>query len=267
MNTIGGLEGKGAIVIGGGLGMGEATALLLASCGCDVAIVDIDESRASVVAAKVVDMGRKSIAIACDVVSSADHSDLIAQADEAIPNLQLMATIVGMASWNPVLKMPADIWDRDLSMNVRYFYILARAFAERLAKANRPGSIVAWSSVDGTHASPQHAAYGAAKAALISLAKSMAAEWAQYGLRVNTVAPGSISTPRLPETPERRERMAKSHVPLGRSGTPQEVANVAAFLLSDLSSYITGHTVAVDGGWTIANMFTPVERLDPRNLE
>jgi NAD(P)-dependent dehydrogenase (short-subunit alcohol dehydrogenase family) len=261
MQSMAGLQGKGAIVIGGGLGMGEATALLLARCGCDVAVVDIDLRRAEDVAMKVEALGRRSTALQYDVVASLEHDKLLATAEEAIPNLQLMATIVGKASFSPILRMTPTVWEEDINTNARYFYFLASAFAQRMVDRNSEGSIVAWASVDGLHASPQHAPYGAAKAAIISLTKSMAAEWAQHRIRVNAVAPGSIATPRIPESPERRERMKASNIPLGRNGTPEEVANVAAFLLSDLSSYITGHTIAVDGGWTVANLLTPVQRL------
>jgi NAD(P)-dependent dehydrogenase (short-subunit alcohol dehydrogenase family) len=120
---------------------------------------------------------------------------------------------------------------------------------------DRGGAITAVASVDGISGAPMRAPYGAAKAALMHLIKSLAVEWADYGIRVNSVAAGSIITPRLPETDATRAVMRESLVPLRRSGEPQEIAAPLLFLCSDMARYITGHSIAADGGWSVANIF------------
>lgn len=111
------------------------------------------------------------------------------------------------------------------------------------------------SSVSGIQSAPKHAAYGAAKAGLVNLVKSMAVEWAPHNLRINAVAPGSIVTPRRPDSPERQAEMAASLIPMKRRGRVEDVANAVLYLGSDMAAYVTGHALAVDGGWTAASMY------------
>ena len=106
--------------------------------------------------------------------------------------------------------------------------------------------------MSGLQSAPHHAAYGAAKAGLVSLVRTMAVEWAPHGIRVNCIAPGSIITPRIPDTPELREQTSQGLIPMKRRGTTDEIGKAAVFLLSDLASYVTGHTLPVDGGWMSA---------------
>ena len=109
-------------------------------------------------------------------------------------------------------------------------------------------------SVSGTQSSPTHAAYGAAKAALVHAVKTMAVEWAEDNIRVNSVAPGGIVTPRLPDTPERIASFRNSAVPMRRRGVPEDIANALLYLTSDMSDYVTGHTLLVDGGVMAGNL-------------
>ena len=112
--------------------------------------------------------------------------------------------------------------------------------------------MVCITSVTGVQSAPNHASYGAAKAGLINLVRSMAVEWAPYNIRVNAIVPGSIITPRIPASPERMKRTGQGLIPAKRLGTTDEVGKAALFLLSDLASYVTGHTLLVDGGWMAA---------------
>ena len=250
-----GLEGKRILVIGGGQGMGEATARLLAGLGCDLALLDLDIERAEKVAAAVREMGANALALSADVTDEAATAIAIDRAERELGPLDGMVTVVGMAGWSTIIDMTAEIWDRDHDRNLRYFFFAAREMAKRLLARGAPGSIVAVGSVDGIVSAPNHAAYGAAKAGLINLAKSMAAEWSEHGIRVNVVAPGGIVTPRIPLRAPEIERARMQGVPMKRRGTVNDIAKAAAFFLSDMSPYVTGQTLAVDGGYSAVGVF------------
>lgn len=254
MTDMFGLEGQGALVIGGGQGIGESSVLTLARLGCDVAIVDVSQERADAVSEKVKDLGRRSAAFTADVMDLSDYTELVFQAHEALPQLSRLVTVVGAAGWGSLLDTSLEVWEREQRLNLNYVFLAGKAFAASLIERGRPGSIVFVSSVSGMQAAPNHAAYGAAKAGMISLVKSMAVEWGTKGLRVNAVAPGTVVTPRRTETPERAEQVLKSHIPMKRRGATQDIANGVAFLSSEMASYVTGHTLPVDGGWMAANI-------------
>lgn len=256
-NSLLGLEGKKALIVGGGRGMGEASAMLLAQAGCDVAVLDSILERADQVAAEVRGIGRNGVPIEADILDEASVIEAVAKVEAALGGLDILVTIVGQALFKPLLDVTLDEWDYDQSRNMRYFFVTARAVAASMIARGVGGSLICIGSVDGIVGSPMHAAYGAAKAGLMHLVKSMAAEWGRNGIRANAVAPGSITTPRLPETPESRALMEQSVMPIGRAGTTRDVAGAVLFLASGLSEYVTGHTLAVEGGWLAANHFDP----------
>jgi NAD(P)-dependent dehydrogenase (short-subunit alcohol dehydrogenase family) len=250
-----GLDGKHILVLGGGQGMGEATVRLLASLGCNVAIVDLDMQRAQNVADAVRGHGVSAYPLALDVTDEAALVEGIARVEREFGPLDGMATIVGMAGWAKVVEMTTETWDRDHNRNLRYFFVAAREVGRSLLRRGAPGSIVAVASVDGIRSAPNHASYGAAKAGLINLAKTMAAEWGDDAIRVNVVAPGGIVTPRLPLTDAAAERESMELLPMRRRGTVEDIAKAVVFFLSDLSPYVTGQTLAVDGGYTAVGVF------------
>jgi len=169
-------------------------------------------------------------------------------------------SVVGMASWQPLFDVSADDWSRDFAMNLNSFLYTSRAVARSLVRARRSGAIVGIASVSGLVSAPMHAPYGAAKAALVHLIRSMAVEWGP-AIRVNAVAPGVIETPRVAATPQRMAAI-RSRIPVKRMGTADEIAKVALFLASDLASLVTGHTLAADGGWTSAFLMDPTLGMD-----
>lgn len=249
MSDVFGLEGKVALVVGGGLGMGEATCLTLARAGCHVALIDSVPERAERVAEAVRSCGRKALPICLNVLEEASAADAVAAVERELGRLSIMATIVGMANYQRSEEMTAEHWDQDHNRNLRYFAFYAAAAARAMMASGEGGSITAVASVSGMQSAPYHAAYGAAKAGLISYVRSLSVEWALKNIRVNSVSPGVIATPRIDSEPM-REMVAQSAIPFRRLGAPQDIANAILFLASDLASFVTGQNLAVDGGFT-----------------
>jgi NAD(P)-dependent dehydrogenase (short-subunit alcohol dehydrogenase family) len=249
------LTGKKALIIGGGQGMGESSALFLARAGCDVALVDLVAERADAVGEKIAALGRHAITIVGNVLDDAQIPGIVAEAEAKLGGLDVLVSIVGAAAWGSLLDTTAAVFDQQMQLNLRYFFLVARQVAESLVRRAQPGAIVGIASVDGQRAAPMRGIYGAAKAGLISLVQTMAVEWATHNIRVNAIAPGHIVTPRLYDTPQRAELYAASLLPMRQRGTPDDIGRAALFLASDMARYITGTTLDVDGGLLAANLF------------
>ena len=254
-----GLTGKNAVIFGGGQGIGESCALSLAKAGCNVAVLDFDDVRAKDVAAQARKYGGRSCAIHCDILDDDSITSAMRESGDQLGELDVIVTVVGRAQYTPSLDLTGAEWDLDHRRNLRYTFVAAREFANIQVRKKRAGVIIAISSVSGLQSAPQHVAYGAAKAGLVNLVKSLAVEWAQHSIRVNGIAPGSIATPSRPDTDEWRERVGKSLIPMKRRGHVDEVGNAVVFLASAMATYVTGHTLAVDGGWMAANVFVRPE--------
>jgi len=246
-----GLAGKRILIVGGGQGNGEATAHVLASLGSDLAILDLEQERADHVCQEVAKIhGVKTVPLVADVLDEAQLIAAIDKAETDLGPLDGMVCIIGMAAFAQITDMTTEIWDIDHQRNLRYFFIAGRELATRVFARGGEANICALASIDGIRASALHASYGAAKAGLIHLAKSMATEWSARGIRVNIVAPGPIITPRIPMGDPSDEGKMAGHLPMPRRGTVQDIAKAVTFFMSDLSSYVTGQTLAVDGGYT-----------------
>jgi NAD(P)-dependent dehydrogenase (short-subunit alcohol dehydrogenase family) len=245
-----GLQGKRAVVIGGGLGMGKESAKLLALAGASVAVVDIDEERARTIAGEITAGGGKAVPIRADALDRSQVEPVLRQVVRDLGGLDVLVTIVGMPSWSSVLDLTDETFDLDLARNMRYAVRWAQGFARLLGELGRGGAIVHIASVSGLQGSANHGAYGAAKAGLISLVKTMAVEWGGRGIRVNAIAPGATTTDRVQRSPEINAGLAAA-IPLGRPGEQMDIAKAVLFLASDLASYITGQTLVVDGGATV----------------
>ena len=248
-----GLTGRVAAVIGGGFGIGEVTSLRLAAAGCDVAVVDLNLERAEAVAQQVRALGRKATAISADVLDEATAPTTIARVEAELGPLDIMATVVGQAEVAGVLDITPEIWDLEHRRNLRYFFFYAQAAAKAMVASGRHGAITAVGSVTGIECAPSHSAYGAAKAGMINLVRSMAVELAPHDIRINVVAPGVIKTPRIEagkDFPAWDQLIRDSLIPARRLGETKEVADAIVFLSSDMATYITGATLAVDGGFT-----------------
>jgi NAD(P)-dependent dehydrogenase (short-subunit alcohol dehydrogenase family) len=244
-----GLTGKVGIVWGGGFGMGERSALRLAEAGAHVAVVDLIAERAEKIAGEINAGGGKAVALTADVTDEPSVEAALAAAEAALGPVDVMITVIGLGVWGQLLDFTLEQWEDAHRLNLTSFFIPARAVARSLIRSGKPGAIACVSSVSGLTAAPNHGGYGAAKAGMINLVRTMANEWGQHGIRVNAAMPGSCATPRLNFGEEGRARM-KEMLPLGRPAEPDELAKALVFLVSDLASYVTGDNLRVDGGWT-----------------
>ncbi|UCC60566.1 MAG: SDR family oxidoreductase [Dehalococcoidia bacterium] len=251
------LSDRVAVVAGGGRGIGRSSSLILAQAGASVVVVDIEAERANAVATEIGDSGGRAIPVIADVRESRQVESIVQAALGEYGQIDILVNIIGLASWAPALDMSEELWDADLVLNLKYVWLCSRAVARVMVEQGRKGSIINICSISGMTAAPSHAAYGSAKAGLVGLTRSLAVEWARDYIRVNAIAPGSMKTPRIMDmikaAPEIEEAQA-NRVPLGRWGTTEDVAGAVLFLASDLSDYVTGQTIVVDGGFLISQL-------------
>ena len=242
-----GLRGKHAFVAGVGGGIGSACVRALAQAGANVACFDLDATTASTAAALV---GAGGLALSGDARRLDSVQLAFDSAVEKLGPIDIAVDVIGEARWGRTVDLDDTAWDESFDLVLRHFFNLARVAGPHMAERGS-GSIVAIASVSGLRSAPLHGPYGAAKAGLMSLVRTLAVELARDHVRVNAVAPGSVLTPRVEAlmSEEHRAESAAS-IPLGRLAAPDDIAHAVAFLASDLASYITGQTIVVDGGAT-----------------
>lgn len=254
------LDGRNLIVSGAGRGMGRHTSHALSQLGAKVLCVDIEVPLADEVAAEV-----GGIAFTGDMTNEDDVARMVAFASDAFATessegkIHGFVDIIGIAEWTDIIDTPISVWDSQFDMCLRHSFLLAKHVGRHMITGGNPGTMVFIASVHGLSASVRHAAYGAAKAGLISLVKTVAHEMGPHGIRANAIAPGTILTPRMEIAldEQRRKDSAKLAV-LNRLGKTSEIANAALFLTSDQSAYVTGQTLVVDGGVVTADPFNPL---------
>ena len=235
------LNGRGIIVVGAGQGIGRQTAHALSQAGARVFCIDNEPALASEIAAEV--GGVAHVADARDR-SSVDAAVAAAQAE--FGRLDGLVDIVGMARYVTMLETSDDDFDWTFGMVLRHAFLFSQA-AGRLMAGSSGGSMVFVASVSGITSAPRHAAYGAAKAGLMSWVRTLAVELGPNG--VHAVAPGMVWTPRISKyVGEKGRKLNEENTPLGRVAVPTDIASAILFLCSDLSSYVTGQTLVVDGG-------------------
>ncbi len=254
MEDLLGLRDRVALVVGAGRGIARSSALLLARAGCHVALVDIDDPQARTLADEVRALGRESIALHADVTLPEEVGDAVAQAVGALGRIDVVANIVGKSVWAPLLEMDSSAWQDDLNINLVQHFNVARSAALRMVEQGDGGSIVSISSVSGLFSSPRHAAYGAAKAGLINLVKSMAQEWAEHRIRVNAVAPGGVRTEDFQELLDSGTANPDAET-MARLCEPDDIGGAVLMLSSALARRVTGQTLVVDGGSSTASPF------------
>jgi 3-oxoacyl-[acyl-carrier protein] reductase len=242
------LKNKSAIVTGGSLGIGAAIAMKLGECGANVAInYRKHKEEAEQVIQKVEEAGGKGLPVRADVSSFQDAEQMVETVKNTFGGLDILVNNAGI-NWDGVIwKMTEEQWDKVLSVNLKGFFNYIHAVAP-IFRAQKSGKIVNVTSINGIRGKFGQSNYTASKAGIIGLTKTVARELGKNGINVNAVAPGLIETDMVIQAPESVKQMALDEIVLKRIGKPEEVANVVAFLASELSRHITGEVIKVDGG-------------------
>lgn len=248
------LEGSVALVTGGGSGIGRATALAFARQGARVVIADIALEACQETAALVRDLGSEAIAVAADVSQAAEVKALVDRAVATYGRLDYACNNAGTEGARVfTADYPEDEWERVLRVNLKGVWLCMKYEIQQMIKQRR-GAIVNIASIAGIVGRPGSCAYGASKAGVIQLTRVAALEYAKTGVRVNAVCPGPIWTPMLERLMQGQPHAVRDYTalhPLGRFGQPEEVAQAVLWLCSDSASFVTGHALVVDGGWTV----------------
>ena len=243
-----------AIVTGAGNGIGIPLATRIAEEGASVVLADKDEAAAQAVCRQIVAADGKTAAYRVDICVPTDVEAMVAFCRERFGPAHIMMNNAGIGSQKHFLETPLELLHKLLETNVVGTFLCAQAAARDMVKTGG-GAIVNFSSHSGLLGSSGRAAYAASKTAIIGMTRVMAVDLAAHNIRVNAVAPGTVATPRIKKThnDERREAWLRA-IPMARYGEPHEIAAAALFLASDDAGYITGQTIAVDGGFTVAGL-------------
>jgi 3-oxoacyl-[acyl-carrier protein] reductase len=243
-----GLEGKGAIVTGGSLGIGRAIALELATEGANVAVnYRRHDDEAKAVVAEIEEMGRKALAVKADVSSSADAEEMVERVLETFGRFDILVCNAGI-TWDGVIwKMTEEQWDAVINVNLKGYFIYNKAAALRF-KDQKCGKIVNISSINGIRGKFAQANYAASKGGEIALTKTLAKELGKFNVNVNAVAPGLVLTEMMEKVPAEFTAAALGETVVGRFATPEDIAHLVCFLCSDRSRHITGEVIKIDGG-------------------
>ncbi len=244
------LSGKAAIVTGGSKGIGFGMACALAHAGADIVVVSRNLAEGEEAAKEIQAMGRKSIAISCDVTVPEAVDEMVAKAVATFGKVDILLNNAGMNIRKPVVDLSAEEWDRVLSTNLKGIFLVAQRVGKEMIK-QKSGKVINIASILGVIGLPWLAPYAASKGGIVQLTKVLALEWAQFNINVNAIAPAYIRTPMTEGwlTDQVRLQAILSSTPMGRLGSIEDLAGPVVFLASDWSSYITGHTLMVDGGW------------------
>ena len=246
------VDGKACLVTGANRGLGRAIAIRLSELGFDVVVnYNSHEDEAEETAAIIRRNGKRALPVKANVAKRLEVEELTRKALDQFGALDVLVNNAGHFMNTPSLELSEEEWDRTVDVHLKGTFLCSQMVGRGMVERRR-GSIINMSSVAGYSAFPQRAPYCAAKAGIVALTQVLAIEWAQYNVRVNCIAPAFIETERMRDLAMRGLRDTSklaSRTPMKRLGTPREVADAVAFLASGDSSFVTGETLRVDGGW------------------
>ena len=248
------LSGKVAIVTGAGRGLGRVIALGLAQHGADVVVVSRTLAQVEAVAQEISGLGRKALALQVDTSRKADVDRMVARTRERWGRIDVLVNNAGIDIIKPAAEYAEGEWDQVVAVNLKGYFLCAQAVG-RVMIDQRAGSIVMNSSIAGSIGIALLVPYAAAKGGVNQLTRTLAVEWAPHGVRVNAFSPAYFENVMQGVEAihnEAKERHIREWTPLGRRGRLEELVGPVVFLASDASSYVTGHILMVDGGWTAA---------------
>lgn len=242
------LEGKTAIITGASRGIGKAIAMVFANHGCNIAFTDLRyDEHAQALEASIAALGVKAKGYASDASSFSDSMAVVGEILKEFPVIDILVNNAGITKDNLLMRMTEADWDLIMNVNLKSVFNLTQAVQKTMLK-QRFGSIINMSSVVGVAGNAGQSNYSASKAGIIGFTKSIALELGSRNIRCNAIAPGFIETEMTHKLPEEAKQGWLKDIPSKRPGTPEEVANAALFLASDLSVYITGQVLNVCGG-------------------
>lgn len=247
------LEGRVALVTGASSGLGAHFARTLAGAGAKIALAARRVERLTALAEEIEGAGGRALPLALDVSEPEAVRAVVADCETELGPLGILVNNAGVAVMKPALEQTLEDWDQVMGVNLRGAWLVAQAAGEAMVRQGQGGSIVNIASILGLRATQQLPAYGASKAALINLTRSLALEWARHDIRVNALAPGYVETEinRQFLTSPAGEKLLKS-IPQRRFGQPEDLDGALLLLCSDAGRYLTGSVITVDGGQTAA---------------
>lgn len=240
------LTDRVALVTGAGRGIGKATALALADAGADVAVAARTTTDIDATALEIEEKKRKALAVTADMRDSGQITNVIEQTMKAFGKIDILVNNVGGTIPATTLEMSEGLWDAIVRANLKSAFLCSQAVGQIMVFEHK-GVIINIASMVGLVSNPYNAAYGAAKAGMINLTRTMAIDLAKFNVRVNAVAPGYIGTSEIVKHFDAQPQLAKQ-IPLSHLGMPEDIANAVVYLASDAARYMTGSVVVVDGG-------------------
>ena len=248
------LEDKVAIVTGASRGIGKAIALGLADAGANVVVAARTASDLDVTGSEIAAKGRKVLAVPTDVRLSDQVNNLVEKAVVQFGTIDILVNNAGGTFPTPIMELSEGGWDAIIRENLKTVFLCSKAVAKVMIEQNK-GSIVSIASIAGLRAYSTNAAYGAAKAGIIEFTKTLAIDLAPHNIRANCIAPGFITTEgwlQLHKEESERVQQKLASIPSHRLGKPEDIVGAVIYLASEASSYVSGHTLVIDGGLTIS---------------